>query len=417
MSNPHTLPYGDASLAFICPADADVFAANEPVRNIDPVIFANRIKMEMKQAGLDLSHPAIVVADKTRLCGYPRYLPVLLETMVTLGADPGAFQIFIAYGTHPRQSDAECEKAYGDAYHDFRWIHHDCEKGPFVRLGTTGRGTPVHVREDLAEASCIITFGAVSHHYFAGYGGGRKLMFPGLGQKESIYANHSLFLDQRSRDLAKGCRPGQMAGNPLSEDLAEVEAFRPADMAIHGILNSRGEVCDLLVGQGDDHFRSACARHADGCEVTVRRRYDLVVASCGGFPKDINFIQSHKAIHHAAEFVADGGRLIVLAECRDGIGSQTFLPWFENGGWAAAFDALSRQYVGNGGTALAMMAKLRRIKISLVTRLGADAASLIGFELISTNRAQAYIDQHNGTLAVIPNASFIVKKAAIKPVN
>ena len=110
---------------------------------------------------------------------------------------------------------------------------------------------------------------------------------------------------------------------------------------------------DLLVGRGRDFFQDACARHADHCEVAASRQYNLVVASCGGFPKDINFIQSHKAIHHAADFVRDGGRLIVLAQCGDGIGSQTFLPWFEIGSWDKAFDRLAADYVGNGGTALA----------------------------------------------------------------
>jgi len=379
--------------------------------NVDSSEFASRLETTINQVGIDLSNPAVVVADKTRLCGYPRYLPVLLDTMAEFGADPGAITLYIGYGTHPRQNDETSDKVYGDTYHAYRWIHHDCENAHFVYLGETRRGTPVHLRQDLAEASCIITFGAISHHYFAGYGGGRKLIFPGLGKKESIYANHSLFLDRSSRSLSEGCRPGQLDGNPLAEDLAEVEAFRPADLSIHGILNSHGEVTDLMVGQGDDQFKRACARHADGCEVTVPRRYDLVVASCGGLPKDINFIQSHKAIHHAADFVADGGRLILMAECRDGIGSHTMLPWFELGGWDAAFDELSRHYVGNGGTALAMMAKLRRIKISLVTRLSAETAARIGFELISTAQAQAYIDRHTGPLAVIPNASMTVRKA------
>jgi lactate racemase len=328
--------------------------------------------------------------------------------MVEHGVDPEAISIHIAYGTHPRQSDEASQNAYGSAYKGYRWVHHHCDKGPFMRLGETRRGTPVYLRQDLAGASSVITFGAISHHYFAGYGGGRKLIFPGLGKKESIYANHRLFLEAESRNLADGCRSGRLDGNPLAEDLAEVERFRPADLSIHGILNSRGEVCDLMVGEGDDLFRRACARHGEGSEVVIKRRYDLVVASCGGFPKDINFIQSHKAIHHAADFVRNDGTLIVLAECRDGIGSQTFLPWFGPGGWDAAFDALAHQYVGNGGTALAMMAKCRRIRIRLVTGLDAATVDRIGCDVISAAGVQGVMDRQNGSLAVVPNASLTV---------
>ena len=410
MSKSISLSFGEDAVSLTSGSNLDWYGVSEPANRITPAGFSRQIKTFIRETNLDLNRPAVVVADKTRLCGYPQYLPVLLTVMAELGAAPERITLFIAYGTHPRQSDAECERAYGNAYHGYRWVHHHCDTGPFARLGQTTRGTPVHLRQDLSEASCIITFGAISHHYFAGYGGGRKLIFPGLGKKESIYANHGLFLDLASRSLSQGCRPGQLKDNPLAEDLAEVEAFRPADMAIHGILNSSGKVCDLLVGQGDGHFRNACARHAHGCEVSLRRRYDMVVASCGGFPKDINFIQSHKAIHHAAEFVTDDGRLILLAECRDGIGSDTFLPWFELGGWDKAFDALSGQYVGNGGTALAMMAKLRRIRISLITRLSSEVAEKIGFESIPASQAQDYIDRHEGSLAVIPNASLIVKQ-------
>ncbi len=406
-----SLSFGEDAISFTSRSDVDWYRVSEPVNRITPDSFARQIKTVIRQRGLDLTNPAVVVADKTRLCGYPQYLPVLLETISELGADPKTISFFIAYGTHLRQSDTECERAYGDVYHGYHWIHHHCDEVPFVKLGETRRGTPVYLRQDLVEASCVITFGAISHHYFAGYGGGRKLIFPGLGRKESIYANHGLFLDRDARSLCQGCRSGQLDGNPLAEDLVEAEAYRPADLAVHGILNSRGQVCDLMVGSGDAHFRSACARHADGCEVTIRRRYDMVVASCGGYPKDINFIQSHKAIHHAADFVADGGHLILLAECRDGIGSHTFLPWFGHGGWDGAFDALSRQYVGNGGTALAMMAKLRRIRISLVTRLSAEMAAKIGFESISASQARDFVRRHAGTLAVIPNAALTVVKA------
>ncbi|MEJ2156741.1 MAG: lactate racemase domain-containing protein [Desulfobacteraceae bacterium] len=408
MPQPISLRYGETVVKFDIRSDADVYTVNDPVPRVDPAGFAKRLKAAIQRVGLDLTCPAVVVADKTRLCGYPIYLQVLLDVMVEHGVDPEAISIHIAYGTHPRQSDEASQKAYGSAYKGYRWVHHHCDKGPFMRLGETRRGTPVYLRQDLAGASCVITFGAISHHYFAGYGGGRKLIFPGLGKKESIYANHRLFLEAESRNLADGCRSGRLDGNPLAEDLAEVERFRPADLSIHGILNSRGEVCDLMVGEGDDLFRRACARHGEGSEVVIKRRYDLVVASCGGFPKDINFIQSHKAIHHAADFVRNDGTLIVLAECRDGIGSQTFLPWFGPGGWDAAFDALAHQYVGNGGTALAMMAKCRRIRIRLVTGLDAATVDRIGCDVISAAGVQGVMDRQNGSLAVVPNASLTV---------
>ena len=136
----------------------------------------------------------------------------------------------------------------------------------------------------------------------------------------------------------------------------------------------------------------------------------MVLASCGGYPRDINFIQSHKAVHNAAQFVRNGGTLIVLAECPDGIGSQTFLPWFELGGWDQAFMKLSENYEGNGGTALAMMAKARRIRILLVTALEEAICRQIGVEKTSIDQAHELMASGASSTALIPNAGLLVKR-------
>jgi nickel-dependent lactate racemase len=405
------MAYGKAPIVIEVDPDVDLLTIREPESQIDVRLFQERLTQFLDEHSLDLVRTAVVVADKTRLCDYPLYLPILFDKLIECGAPPKQVSIYIAYGTHGRQSDAECLQAYGAAYRRFDWIHHRCDQPElFEQLGRTSRGTPVWLRKDIMGASCLITFGAISHHYFAGYGGGRKLIFPGLGANTAIYANHGLFLDQGTRALAPGCRPGALDGNPLAEDLDEVESFRPADMSIHGILDSRGRVCDLLVGRGSKCFQQACRQHARSCETASRRRYDLVIASCGGFPKDINFIQSHKAVHHAAAFVRDGGRLVVLAQCRDGIGSDTFLPWFDIGDWDTAFDRLSSRYVGNGGTALAMMTKTRRITIELVTDLDRTVAGRIGVGVLSEEQLQTILDRHQGSMAVIPNAGMLVQR-------
>jgi lactate racemase len=410
-----SLAYGPDRLGFTFRREPERLTITEPEPRADANRFRQALSAALDRAAPDLSCPAVVVADKTRLCGYPEYLPPLLEMLTARGADPQRLTLWIAYGTHAPQSEDESHRSYGLAYSGYRWRHHRCDDAQaFVELGTTLRGTPVRLPPAIIDASCLITFGAISHHYFAGYGGGRKLIFPGLGEKAAIYANHALFLDRASRTLAEGCRPGALRGNPLADDLAEYEAFRQADLAIHGILDSHGRVCELRVGSGTQHFEAACARQAELTEIDRPGAFDLVLASCGGFPKDINFIQSHKAVHHASAFVRDGGRLIVLAQCRDGIGSQTFLPWFELG-WEAAFDRLAADYQGNGGTALAMMAKTRRIRIALVSELPADLAARIGCELLSAQEAGRLLEAHTSTLAVIPNAGLLVKKSTSQP--
>jgi nickel-dependent lactate racemase len=407
------IPYGNDRLALSLPAHIKQLQLQEPQQIISPDLFQKRLDGFLRQNSLDLSKPVLVLADKTRLCGYPVYLPLLISGLEQHGMDPARLKIIIGYGTHARQSDEECRQAYGELYNHFSFIHHDCEEDDcFKELGHTTRGTPIRFRRDLLEASAVITMGAVSHHYFAGYGGGRKLVFPGCGEREAIYANHGFYLDPAAGTIAAGCQPGILDGNPLAEDLFEIEEILPADLAIHGILDSHGKLCNLLLGQGREIFLEACMLHGESCEITSPS-FDIVVASCGGYPKDINFIQSHKAIHNAAMFVRDGGMLLIYGECRDGIGSKTFLPWFTMASFDAAFKELSRRYQGNGGTALAMMTKLQRIRIGMVTSLDQETCDLVGIERWSHNRVSAYLNEQRQeeSIAFIPNASLTVKKS------
>ena len=406
------IPYGAEQLTLPLPASTKKLQVQEPQRQINPALFVERLNSFLAQNPLDLSRPVLVLADKTRLCGYPEYLPLLVNGLKQQGMDPASLKIIIGYGTHAPQSDEECRRAYGEGYDHYSFIHHDCELAEgFKEIGHTSRGTPIRFRRELLEASAIITMGAVSHHYFAGYGGGRKLIFPGCGERDAIYKNHGLYLDSHGGTIAKECQPGILDGNPLAEDLFEIEEKLPANLSIHGILDSHGGLCDLLFGCGRESFFQACELHGENCEVTSPQ-FDTVIASCGGYPKDINFIQSHKAVHNAAMFVRDGGLLLIYGECRDGIGSKTFLPWFKMDSFDTAFKELSRQYQGNGGTALAMMTKSQRIQIGMITSLDEETCRLIGIKSWSHKKVAAYLSQlkKDKTIAFIPNASLTVQR-------
>ncbi|BCL61502.1 hypothetical protein DGMP_21950 [Desulfomarina profundi] len=402
------IAFGKKFLPVTFPANSIDLSISNPSPRMNSTLFKRSLSRFLNKHPLDLSRPVIVVTDKTRLCDYPAYLPPLIEILKQYGMHPKSLRFIIAYGTHPVQSDEESRQLYGDTYDSFPFIHHDCDDIKlFVDLGKTSRGTPIRFRKDIMEASAVITIGPIVHHYFAGYGGGRKLLFPGCGERKAIYKNHSLYLEEKG--LATGCQPGTLKNNPLAEDLAEIAARKPADMAIHGILDSHGHVCNMLVSNSNQEYHKACAIHGQHCEIETEP-FDLVVASCGGFPKDINFIQSHKAIHNSAMFVKDGGLLIVYSECRDGIGSETFLPWFRMGSFKKAFKALGENYQGNGGTALAMMTKLKRIRIGMVTNLDIETCRLIGVEKWQNHEVEKLLASTETIPAWISNGSLLVKK-------
>ena len=416
MSVETVLASGTEKFTLQLPSKAECLELPKVAQTINPDLFRKRLNTFLRATPLDLSSPILVVADKTRLCGYPEYLPILIKHLEEHGLKRNRLRCIIAYGTHPPQSAEECIHGYGPIFPELNWIHHDCQKTDFTELGKTGRGTAIKVRTDLLNASCVITMGAICHHYFAGYGGGRKLIFPGCGERRAIYTNHGLYLDTEHNRLAPLCQPGILEKNPLAEDLFEIEdGGRKADLAIHGILDGYGQLRDLLVGQRREDFLMACEHHGRNCESDTGP-YDLVIASCGGYPKDINYIQSHKAIHNGSMFVKDGGTLLLYCSCSDGIGSTTFLPWFEERSFQKAFEKLSQGYEGNGGTALATMTKLQRIRIGLVSELDDSFYATTGFQRFTHQEVQQEIDalpQHR-SLTVIPNASLLVRKQNVK---
>jgi len=404
------LKYGRVEILLDLPPFAIMPEYSEPEFEIDRTVFVQDLERYLPGDRDRYRNVAVVVSDKTRLCGYPEYLPWITDVLLQKGTEKSNICFYIAYGTHPPQSDQESICSYGDVYSEYKFIEHNCrDESVFEIPGTTKRGTPVTIRKDILQSSLVITFGAISHHYFAGYGGGRKMLFPGLASRGAIYHNHSLFLDPATRMLASGCQPGNLTGNPLAEDLEEIDTFMPPKISIHGILNSSGKVCRLMVGDTYLDFMEACRVHDGYFRYTPEHQFDLVIASSGGYPKDINFIQAHKSVHYAAAFVKDGGTLVMLSECIDKIGSDYFMKYLKAGSFEAAFALLESKYEGNGGTALSMMGKTKRIRICMMTSLSAEDCEILGVTKVSAEEIKQIMATEEGVMAVIRNASILVK--------
>ncbi len=405
-----TLKYGKVNKSFNIPEHSETLEVHEPAFKSDKEKFCSDLCACLPDDINQYANIGIIVSDKTRLCGYPSFLPWITETLMNRGACKEHITFYIAYGTHPRQTEEESLNSYGDTYKNFRFVHHNCsDESVFVQLGVTSSGTPVKTRKDILESTLLITFGAISHHYFAGYGGGRKLLFPGLGERKAIYHNHGLFLDRKHRILETGCQPGNLDGNPLAEDLKEFDSLMPNRISIHGILNSKGEVCNLMIGKDYNDFVAACTQHDSYYRSKIDKKFDLVLASSGGYPKDINFIQAHKSVHHAAAFVKDGGKLVMLSECIDGIASNYFIKYLESGSFENAFAMLEKNYEGNGGTALSMMTKTNRIRIYMMTSLDEATCKILNVTRINTAGIQDLLDKEKGSVAVIRNASMLIR--------
>jgi nickel-dependent lactate racemase len=150
------------------------------------------------------------------------------------------------------------------------------------------------------------------------------------------------------------------------------------DMILNTILTPDKQIVDVAAGHWREAHLEGCQRYRQHFSIPLQKRADLVIASSGGFPKDINVIQSHKAMEYASQALKDNGVLILLAECRDGMGNATFFSWFCHKHLPDFEQALRNRYEINGQTAYSLLQKAQRFNIILVSSLPEEQVTEMG---------------------------------------
>jgi nickel-dependent lactate racemase len=239
-------------------------------------------------------------------------------------------------------------------------------------LGSTKHGTPVEVNRALKEFSHVIITGAIGFHYFAGFTGGRKSVCPGLASQRTIEATHMLALDFETGGRRVGVGTGLLQGNAVHEECERIAALIEPSFSINSVVDERGRATGIYAGDWRAAHRAGCSDYLSSHSIKIDGTRELVIASCGGSPYDINFIQAHKALDMAAHACSDGGTIILLAECSDGLGHPSFLKWFQEENARALANRLCSAYEVNGQTAWSLLTKTERYRVLLVSELPDD---------------------------------------------
>ncbi len=313
----------------------------------------------------------IVVPDATRQVGCGQVVNLVVRRLIAGGVNAFDIRIIFATGIHRKVTDAEKAAIVTPfiAQRIKTLDHEPRDLMQIVRLGETPHGEPIELNRALTEHDHVILVGGVSFHYFAGFTGGRKLICPGLASTRTIAATHKLAFDCEKLDRRDGVGPGMLDGNAVHESfVAAVEAVDPA-FAVTTIVNDSGEVVDLYCGHWKSSHRAACDEYARRYTIEITERRPLVVVSCGGFPFDINMIQAHKALESASRACLDGGSIVFLAECAEGLGRADFLDWFEAEDSPALAERLCKKYQVNGQTAFSLLQKTERFDVAIITSL------------------------------------------------
>lgn len=266
----------------------------------------------------------VLVNDSTRVANSHIFLPVLLDELNAAGIPDDNVTILFALGTHHELSEADMIEQVGPQVANRVKMYNSNakDKQSFTYVGTTSRGTEVYFNKRAVEADHIICTGSIVYHFFAGFGGGRKALFPGVAAYETIRKNHSLMLEPN-------VGLGKLDGNPVYEDQIEgAEMCRPSFL-LNTVLNEKKEFLKVFAGDYIDAHRSGCKFVESIYGTELAEPADLVIATCGGYPKDINIYQMQKTMDNAWLAVREGGVIIMLGECIEGTGSALYEEWMK----------------------------------------------------------------------------------------
>lgn len=261
----------------------------------------------------------IVTSDATRPVPNHVIIPILAKKLEVYGISKEQITILIGTGLHRVSPPEEFVEILGEEVaRDFKVISHDFrDEDNLVNIGVTTRGTPVVLNRHYVEADARIALGVLDPHQFAGFAGGAKAVAIGVGGSPLVSNNHSMLIHPKAA-LAN------LEGNPVREDIDEIGGIARVDFIVNVVLNSRKEVVKAVAGHYFEAHRAGVKEAQKILQAEVKEPADLVIAASGGFPKDLNLYQAQKGLLHAAVAVKQGGTIILVAECREGIGSEKF---------------------------------------------------------------------------------------------
>ena len=309
-----------------------------PDQNLQEILLPNQVEIglrgeeEVKRAlqepvGTpclrDMAKPgqkiAIVTSDVTRPCPSYVMLPPLLSELTAAGIADQDITIVIALGSHRKQTEEEKKKLVGEAVYE-RIAVVDSNACGYVHMGETAIGTPIDISTPVAEADFKICLGNIEYHYFAGYSGGAKAIMPGVSTRDAIQANHSMMV----RDEA--CA-GRIAGNPIREDIEAAADIVGVDFILNVVLDEHKKIVKAVAGDLTKAHREGVKFLDSLYQKKIAKEADIVIASQGGAPKDLNLYQTQKALNNAKAAVRQGGVIILVGSCKEGLGEGCFEEW------------------------------------------------------------------------------------------
>ena len=254
------------------------------------------------------------------------YIPIVVEELESAGIRDEDILILSATGTHRRQTPEEHMGLVTEAvYRRIRVEDHVCtDEDNLQMVGTTSYGTPVLLDKRALACDHIVLTGGVVYHFMAGFGGGRKSILPGIAGRETIMKNHNLALNP---GLGNGSNPevrsaNMTDSNPVHADMMEACAMAKPSFLINVVVDDNQKIIGVFAGNWITAHRAACDLVDRMYGVPAKEQTELVIASAGGYPKDLNFYQTIKTLSNALVVAKEGGTIILVTKSDEGFGND-----------------------------------------------------------------------------------------------
>ena len=334
----------------------------------------------------------IIVNDITRPTPYEVILPPLLDELHQTGIKKENIIFMVATGIHRSNSQEEIKEMFGEnIFSAYKFINHDCGDPHLKDLGKLKSGNKLWVDPIVSDIDFIITTGVIVPHYFAGFSGGRKSILPGICGRRTIEGNHSQMVHPNARS-------GNLKDNPVHQEMQEAAEKVGVDFNINVVTDEHSEIIEIVAGE-------LLASWQQGVEICkqiyicpIEKKADVVIASAGGYPKDINVYQAQKALNNAYQAIKSGGTIILLAECLEGYGEPTFENWIEEANSPDdIIERLNKKFVLGGHKAYVIAKLTKELEVILVSSLPPEKVRKLFFiPMENISQALNYIQDKYG---------------------
>jgi nickel-dependent lactate racemase len=325
----------------------------------------------------------LVVSDITRLwIKINKFLIYVVNYLNSLGIKDEDISIIIAVGTHRADTEGEKISIVGkELYKRIKIYNHDSKNADELDyIGISSFGTPEYINKKVVDADRVILIGGITFHLFAGFGGGAKSIVPGVAGIKTIQHKHKLvFNSGENSGLNLDARANKIKGNPMREDITEICRTVSVDFLINAVLDTNGNFVEFVAGDFEKAWMRGCNTIRKLYAIKVKEKADITIASAGGYPKDINLYQSVKTIGNSLYAGVEDSVLIVIAECREGVGTDEFTKLFKYKTLNDMETALKKDFTVPGYAAYKTLYSSKHRKVFLVSSLEDEIVRKFGF--------------------------------------